>query len=105
MRSSLHDLYAYMYVLAPLPHICIGTSATQVVFGEHPVQVVCPNGGHLITTNVAYRNGTLTYLLAALLCFIVGPICALIPFCVNSVKDVVHTCPEDGTVIGVYKRM
>ena len=83
----------------------LGTCATQVVFGELPVQVICPNGGHQVTTNVTYKNGTLTFLLAALLCFILGPICALIPFCVNSVKDVVHTCPEDGTVIGVYKRL
>lgn len=77
----------------------------QVVFGDAPVQMTCPTGGgHQIITNIAYKNGTLTYLLAGLFCFILGPCCALIPFCIDSFKDVEHTCPEHGTVLGVYKR-
>ena len=76
----------------------------QVPLGELPVQVTCPTGNHVVTTNVAYKNGTLTFIVAALLCFLLGPCCALIPFCIDSLKDVEHTCPVDGTVIGVYKR-
>ena len=75
----------------------------QVVFGPNPVTASCPNG-HIVTTNLSYKNGTVTFIVAALLCFVLGPCCAVIPFCVDSLKDVEHTCPEDGTVLGVYKR-
>jgi lipopolysaccharide-induced tumor necrosis factor-alpha factor len=75
----------------------------QVVFGPTPVTVVCPNG-HEVTTNVSYKSGSFTFIVAALICFFLGPCCALIPFCVDGMKDVEHTCPVDGTVLGVFKR-
>ena len=75
----------------------------QIVFGDRPVSVTCPKG-HTVTTNVSYKNGRRTFLIAVLLCVFLGPCCALIPFCVNSMKDVEHTCPLCGTVVGAYIR-
>ena len=31
--------------------------------------------------------------------------CCLIPFCVDSVKDVIHKCPNCGAVIARYNRL
>ena len=58
-----------------------------------------------MTTQIHYENGTMVWVIAAVLCFLVGICFAWIPFVINDLKDVVHTCPIDGTVIGVYKRM
>ena len=66
--------------------------------------MTCPTGGHQITTNVHYINGDVTWIVAAILCFILGPIAAVFPFFINSLKDVEHRCPIDGTVLGVHKR-
>lgn len=68
------------------------------------MRVTCPSGGHEVTTKIEYKNGDLTYAAAAVLCFLLGPIFAIIPFFIDSLKDVEHTCPIDGTVLGTYKR-
>ena len=45
----------------------------QAKLGELPVQVTCPTGGHQITTRVHYESGTMTWVLACVLCFLLGP--------------------------------
>jgi len=75
----------------------------QVSLGEFPVQATCPTGCHVVTPKVAYRNGTLTFIVAGLLCLFVGPL-AILAFLINDLKDVEHTCPIDGTVIGVHRK-
>ena len=72
--------------------------------GEHPVQTRCPLG-HDVTTAISYKNGTMVWIVAGVLCLFLGPLCALVPFCVDSLKDVEHRCPHDGTLIGVYSRV
>jgi len=32
-------------------------------------------------------------------------ICAFIPFCVDDCKDVIHTCPNCGVVLGCHRRL
>ena len=77
---------------------------SQPMLGPVPVTIICPTGGHCITTNIQHVTGDTTYIVAAVLCFLLGPIAAVFPFCIDSLKDVEHRCPIDGTVIGVYKR-
>ena len=57
-----------------------------------------------VTTKLSYQSGTMTFIVAVVLLLFFFPL-AIIPFFVNDLKDVVHTCPIDGTVIGVYKRI
>lgn len=58
-----------------------------------------------VLTNVHYKSGTMVWVVAAVM-VLLGFLCfAWIPFLVDSLKDVVHTCPEDGTVVGVYERL
>lgn len=58
-----------------------------------------------VQTEIHYQIGTMVWIVAGLL-VIFGLIClAWIPFIMDSLKDAVHTCPEDGTVIGVYQRL
>ncbi|XP_075264342.1 uncharacterized protein LOC142356286 isoform X1 [Convolutriloba macropyga] len=74
--------------------------------GTDPMQVTCPNCQQNVTTQLDYQKGCLTWLICGLLCLFglfLG--CCLIPFCVNSCKDVVHTCPNCKVVIGTHKRI
>lgn len=92
------------------------SSATVVVTGqptvliqhyrETPVRTQCPGCRADILTATHYETGTMTWLVAGILCFIglwLG--CCLIPFCVDGCKDVVHSCPSCRITIGRFNRM
>ncbi|KFO24835.1 LITAF domain-containing protein [Fukomys damarensis] len=59
-----------------------------------PMQTLCPYCGNYVVTVISPVPGMLTWLLCTLLfffgCFL-G--CCLLPFCVQSVMDVQHSCP------------
>lgn len=83
------------------------TSTTVIV--QQPTQqfkdfpVTLPDGN---TTVLRYKAGLLTWIFAAAICFFTGLCCiAVIPFCIDSCKDVEHVNPATGEVVGVYKRM
>lgn len=81
---------------------------THIIAGFHesPVATTCPNCGAAIVTATSYVTGTLTWLACLGLCVIgCDAGCCLIPFCVDSMKDVIHTCPSCGTQVGVFRRM
>ncbi|CAJ1053910.1 lipopolysaccharide-induced tumor necrosis factor-alpha factor [Xyrichtys novacula] len=74
--------------------------------GDGPVQVPCPKCKQTVLTKVDYTSGLLTYLSCGglLLCgFVFG--CCLIPFCVDRLKDVQHSCPNCKTELGIFKRI
>lgn len=73
-------------------------------FGELPISCTCPTCHEPITTQVHHENGTLTWLLCVILC-IFTLICFFIPFLINSLKDIVHTCPNCHNVVGKRQRM
>merc|ERR1712080_25912 len=74
-----------------------------VVYDAFPKNVICPNCHQNVTTTCAYETGTMTYLVALLLCFLICP-CFWVPFCIDGCKDVHHTCPSCHTEIGFCKR-
>ena len=56
-------------------------------------------------TQLDYRSGTMTWIIAVVIFLLGFWCCFCIPFCIDSTKDVYHINPNDGTVVGVYKRM
>ncbi|KAM4765158.1 lipopolysaccharide-induced tumor necrosis factor-alpha factor isoform 1-T1 [Cyanocitta cristata] len=77
-----------------------------VLFYDRPVQMSCPSCNQVIVTRLSYDAGALTWLSCGGLCLL-GCIagCCLIPFCIDALKDVDHTCPKCSALLGSYKRL
>ncbi|KAL5007382.1 hypothetical protein ScPMuIL_016188 [Solemya velum] len=74
--------------------------------GQNPKNLQCPYCQANIVTVINYDTGTLTWLSAGLFCLVgcwLG--CCLLPFCINDLQDVRHTCPNCSQLIGVYRRL
>jgi lipopolysaccharide-induced tumor necrosis factor-alpha factor len=68
---------------------------------HYPQAVVCMTCRQQVVTIVQYEPGGATWLIALLICFFGGILgCCLIPFCVPSCQDAVHTCPSCHNQIG-----
>ncbi|CAH8873055.1 unnamed protein product [Trichobilharzia szidati] len=79
---------------------------SSVSFGPNPASLPCNICMNKITTTVNYRRGICTWLACSGIALVGGILgCCLIPFYVNSCKDAYHSCPECGTLLGVYKRI
>ena len=70
-------------------------------YGDIPVRTTCPQCRKAVMSNVTHQVGLGTWLLSLLLCLLF-PLC-IIPFFVNSCKDVQHTCPNCGNILGLKK--
>uniref|UniRef100_A0A1I8IXZ4 LITAF domain-containing protein n=1 Tax=Macrostomum lignano TaxID=282301 RepID=A0A1I8IXZ4_9PLAT len=71
------------------------TVPPPVVFRELPVTMTCPHCHASISTQVTMDTGLLPWLICGGLCLFgcwLG--CCLIPFCMDGVKDAIHTCPQ-----------
>ncbi|KAJ8386176.1 hypothetical protein AAFF_G00176000 [Aldrovandia affinis] len=90
------------------PVVSVQTIYVQpgVVYGDRPVQAHCPVCAQFVVTRMDYSAGMLAWLSCVALSFfgcIYG--CCLIPFCVDGLKDVKHTCPNCNNILGIYKRL
>ncbi|XP_063171248.1 lipopolysaccharide-induced tumor necrosis factor-alpha factor homolog [Candoia aspera] len=89
--------------------VCMDSSPPVVVagiFSSKPTSTICPCCRQIITTEVVFRMGCLTYALSAGLCMVgccLG--CCLIPLLTKCCKDVDHYCPCCRYHIYRYKRI
>nr|CUU99770.1 hypothetical transcript [Hymenolepis microstoma] len=68
---------------------------SQPGIGINPQQIFCPTCKKTITSETMTKPGSWTYIMCLILCCVGCDLgCCLIPFCVDSCKDVNHTCPE-----------
>uniref|UniRef100_A0A672Z9C0 LITAF domain-containing protein n=1 Tax=Sphaeramia orbicularis TaxID=375764 RepID=A0A672Z9C0_9TELE len=84
----LHSVNQMVVIPQSLPRDC-------------PGQMQCPCCHNTVTTQISYKNGWVTWLIVATL-FLCWP-CFIIPFFVDSCKDVVHSCPICNNVIHIHK--
>ncbi|XP_025025300.1 lipopolysaccharide-induced tumor necrosis factor-alpha factor homolog [Python bivittatus] len=89
--------------------VCMDSSPPVVVagiFSSKPASTICPCCRQIITTEVVFRVGSLTYALCTGMCMVgccLG--CCLIPFMSKCCKDVDHYCPCCRYHIYRYKRI
>ncbi|XP_077869295.1 LITAF domain-containing protein-like [Saccoglossus kowalevskii] len=82
---------------APVVHV--------VSYREGPVRVQCGQCNEEVVSTVSYKQGILTWLLCFLMCLFGCWLCCWIPFCVHGCKDIVHTCPKCGAILGKHSRV
>jgi lipopolysaccharide-induced tumor necrosis factor-alpha factor len=87
----------------------MGTTYVTVpmqMFSQDPRVMQCTNCGKNITTETTKANGAAVWVAAGYICFVTVWCCmcpfALIPFCIPSLKDTVHSCPECKFTLGKY---
>ena len=75
--------------------------------GRFPTPCTCPKCHENIVTVTTMEHGTATWLLCLFIFLLGGGILCLcfIPFCINDMKDVHHSCPKCYHKIGVNTRM
>lgn len=72
---------------------------------RHSSQTQCPFCHQYVTTEVMTKAGSVTYLvcfISVVFCCVAG--CCLIPFFVDSCKDVIHKCPKCRSNINTCKK-
>ncbi|XP_053132449.1 lipopolysaccharide-induced tumor necrosis factor-alpha factor homolog [Hemicordylus capensis] len=76
------------------------------IFSSKPASTICPCCRQIITTEIVYRVGSLTYAVCMAMCMMGGCMgCCLIPFMTNCCKDVDHYCPSCHYHIYRYKKL
>ncbi|XP_075140923.1 lipopolysaccharide-induced tumor necrosis factor-alpha factor homolog [Leptodactylus fuscus] len=75
-------------------------------FADTPASCTCPVCRQQIVSRIEYKNGLLVWALFGTLLFLgcwLG--CCLIPFCMDSCKDVDHYCPSCNHHLSKYKKL
>ncbi|XP_075035902.1 lipopolysaccharide-induced tumor necrosis factor-alpha factor [Mixophyes fleayi] len=99
------------YMAQPMPvhaPVTVQTVYVQqpITFHDRPIQMCCPYCSRLTNTHLQYTSGALAWLSCGGLCLLgCGFGCCLIPFCIDSLRDVDHYCSNCQKLVGSYKRI
>merc|ERR1712126_237559 len=77
-------------------------------FNQNPMTTTCPFCQAHITTATSSRSGGAVWLTCLGITFLTGGFCfpcAFIPFCIDDMKDQVHSSPNCGKVVGTYSKL
>ncbi|XP_021349822.1 lipopolysaccharide-induced tumor necrosis factor-alpha factor homolog isoform X2 [Mizuhopecten yessoensis] len=75
-------------------------------FRDTPQRMQCPNCSQDIVTVMTFVPGVNTIICCVIIALLGGVLgCFLIPFFMDSCKDVVHNCPNCRTKLGRYTKM
>lgn len=80
------------------------SSEEETAFEDVPVYITCPYCNEKIVTRTSFKSGKYTYWTSACLCIFQCYCCMWIPFIMDGLKNVVHTCPKCGSKLGEYTR-
>merc|ERR1712218_421496 len=72
-------------------------------FGPKSAKVVCSSCQASVTTTTSSRPSMMAWAASCVLCFTMLWPCFCVPFCVDSFKDVKHSCPNCNVTLGRYK--
>uniref|UniRef100_A0AAV2KES8 LITAF domain-containing protein n=1 Tax=Knipowitschia caucasica TaxID=637954 RepID=A0AAV2KES8_KNICA len=100
-------MYAYCpgYAPAPMPTAAVTHMVVSPMLHDVPGQAVCPHCQQTVTTCTEPSSGLMTWLICGGVALLGCCLCCCIPFCIDSIKDVEHRCPNCQRVIHIYKRM
>merc|ERR1712086_355845 len=72
-------------------------------FGEQSVSTPCHRCKANVMTRTDSDTGSSGKIIALILCLVGCWPCCLIPFCMDSMKETTHTCPQCHMELGKYK--
>nr|VZI48937.1 unnamed protein product [Spirometra erinaceieuropaei] len=82
------------------------TSKEPLVAVWRPLELWCPICQENVTTKTIFKSGACTWLACTATFFLGGCFgCCLIPFCLDSCKDVFHRCPNCNFTMESFKRI
>ncbi|CAF0959636.1 unnamed protein product [Adineta ricciae] len=83
-------------------HMLITTQS--LIYGDHPIQCVCPYCHQTIATRLERRTGLVPWLVCGGILLFGGWLgCCLIPFCMDGLKDTEHYCPNCAVLLGTRR--
>ncbi|KAL5260175.1 hypothetical protein ACHWQZ_G010327 [Mnemiopsis leidyi] len=99
----------YDHAPAPAPPYHAGNTATVVIaaqpyYGSFPVTTLCTGCNQTVTTIVSHEVGSGSWLICLILFFLTG-ICCFLPFCITSMQDHVHKCPNCKRIMATKRLM
>ena len=83
--------------------ICSSCQVQCFFSGKCPILIACHFLQATVTTSTSSRPSMMAWAVSCALCFTMLWPCFCVPFCIDSFKDVKHSCPNCNATLGRYK--